>query len=214
MFISHVNQDKYPLPNQIRQCSIHLSHQQIELFMHFQFHSSKWHSIVTIRSSKQLGSHYLAHIHWTLWLFVQLSFVCWSKWTDSSMKLKCYIKVVEFRMPYFTSFCAFCSVRLGSIVVGILSLVNSTDSKDLTFDFQFTMNEIKFRYFKAQDIVPAFVMISMGSNWFSSFAKYSEEYIKENGLDDDYLPEIRSIDKSNSRIKLFIFTHLQTLELE
>lgn len=93
-------------------------------------------------------------------------------------------------MPYFNSFCSFCSVRLGSIVVGILSLVNHTIFKP----FSILMNIPKLQ---VQDIAPAFIMISMGPSWFSSFSKFTEDYIKDNGLDDRYLPDIRLIDKSS-----------------
>lgn len=92
-------------------------------------------------------------------------------------------------MPYYNSFCSFCSVRLGSIVVGILSFVNHAIFKP----FSILISAI----FQVQDIAPAFIMISMGPSWFGSFAKSAEDYIKDNGLDDRYLPDIRMIDKSS-----------------
>lgn len=96
-------------------------------------------------------------------------------------------------MAYYKVFCFFCSVRLGSIVVGILSFVKSIE-KSTDFEIK-KRKKIIVPCFQAQQAIPALYITIMGPTYFSSTSKYLEEYVKDKQLDDSFLPEFKSIDK-------------------
>ncbi|XP_031635564.1 uncharacterized protein LOC116348645 [Contarinia nasturtii] len=85
-------------------------------------------------------------------------------------------------MPYYRVFCTFCSVRLGAIIVGIISFIEIA--------------------------IYTIIISTKGSDFFITIAKCAEDYIRDNGLDAGYLSYPRYLETNKDTLfTVFISFH-------
>lgn len=85
-------------------------------------------------------------------------------------------------MPYLDIFCFVCSIRLGSISTGILSIVSRG------FSSPFQPGELCFLiHFQIQITVPMVFLVIEGSDVLKDFAEKLENYFENTDVDTDFL---------------------------